>query len=233
MPKLGIKRSASLYVSKNCENHGSASKKALEGGGGGSKRPALGLNTSVLNLSINDCTCPICLEILLEPVQMPCHHEVCLPCFKAMTEQTNFHCPMCRMRISTWSRAASNANTLVNQQRWQQIQRAFPREIRDRVEGKTAAKLAESIKRDKENGATAQVSVQRPVAEPGAIRREYEEYLRREQERLRAEQESEEKLSLDLIQRVLVSARLTTGHCLTTRGVFDAVWSRFREKRTP
>ena len=28
------------------------------------------LNKS-LNLSINDCTCPICLEILIEPVRMP------------------------------------------------------------------------------------------------------------------------------------------------------------------
>ena len=204
MPKPGIKRSASLYVkSENRENEAPVHNKKVFNGVSDSKRVALGLNTSVLNLSINDCTCPICLEILFEPVQMPCHHEVCLPCFKAMTDKTNFHCPMCRMRISTWSRAASNSNTLVNQQRWAQIQKAFPNEIRDRVEGKTAIILAETMKKEKEEASTRPTVVQ-PVAEPGAIRREYEEYLRREQERIRAEQENEEKLSLDLIQRVLV-----------------------------
>lgn len=213
MPRIGIKRSASLYVSKshseNSENHHASPAAGKKAFGDGSKRLALGLNTSILNLSINDCTCPICLEILVEPVQMPCRHEVCLPCFKAMTDKTNFHCPMCRMRISTWSRAASNSNTLVNQQRWEQIQRAFPKEIRDRVEGKTASILAESMKKDKETAAASsgqqeqQTHHHQPVAEPGAIRREYEEYLRREQERIRAEQETEEKLSLDLIQRVL------------------------------
>ncbi len=38
--------------------------------------------SSLLSMSISDCTCPICLEILIEPVVMPCNHELCLPCFK-------------------------------------------------------------------------------------------------------------------------------------------------------
>lgn len=46
------------------------------------------------NLSITDCSCPICLEVLIEPVVLPCKHELCLPCFKDMMDQTNFLCPM-------------------------------------------------------------------------------------------------------------------------------------------
>lgn len=49
---------------------------------------------SVQNLSISDCSCPICLEVLIEPVVLPCKHELCLPCFKDMMDQTNFLCPM-------------------------------------------------------------------------------------------------------------------------------------------
>lgn len=49
---------------------------------------------NIQNLSITDCSCPICLEILIEPVVLPCKHELCLPCFKDMMDQTNFLCPM-------------------------------------------------------------------------------------------------------------------------------------------
>lgn len=237
----GLKRSASLYVGNkstaapNDENAPPSSKygkvSAMGGIGTGisrdaefkspaaKKKGALEANSSLLNLSITDCTCPICLEILVEPVQMPCNHEVCLPCFKAMTDKTNFLCPMCRMRISTWSRM--NSNTLVNQKRWQQIQRAFPKEISDRVEGKTAALLAESMRREKEEATNGGASSgggsdhhhhhhhnqQQHLVEPGAIRKEYEEYLRREQERIRIEKENEEKLSLQYIQQVIVSKK--------------------------
>lgn len=154
------------------------------------------------NLSITDCTCPICLEILVEPVVLPCKHELCLPCFSGMTDKTNFLCPMCRMRISTWSRTASNKNTLVNKERWDQIQKAFPNEIKDRLEGKTAAKLAASIDNDKEKTKSTKLQ---SVSKPGEIRQEYECILKREQERLRLEKEQEEKLSLQYIEQVIVS----------------------------
>lgn len=102
-----------------------------------------------LDLSLTDFSCPICLEVLIEPVKMPCSHELCLPCFKSMLDLTNFSCPMCRMRISSWSRYASNSNSLVNQERWEFIQKAFPIEIKNRIEGKTAQILTESIERQK------------------------------------------------------------------------------------
>ena len=173
-----------------------------------------------LNLSLNDCSCPICLEILVEPVQMPCHHELCLPCFKSMIDQTNLLCPICRLRISTWSRNASNSNTLINQARWEQIQRKFPNEIKVRMEGKTAQVISDSIEKYKKSGvmddtyktavafSSSQTSVSSSkktvhCAEPGEIRSEYLEYLKREEEKKRIEKENEEKLSLELIQKLV------------------------------
>lgn len=160
---------------------------------------------NLLNLTISDCTCPICLEILVEPVVLPCKHELCLPCFSGMTDKTNFLCPMCRMRISTWSRTASNNNTLVNIKRWEQIKKAFPNEIKDRVEGKTADKLIESYKHEKE--IQSKLS---NVSKPGEIRQEFEATIRREQDRLNAEKEQEEKLSENYIQQVIAQEERMT-----------------------
>jgi E3 ubiquitin-protein ligase RNF168 len=161
---------------------------------------------SNLNLSLNDCTCPICLEILVEPVKMPCSHELCLPCFKAMTDKTNFLCPMCRMRISTWSRSAANTNTLVDETRWAQIKAAFPREVRIRLEGKTAIYLEKEMREQQQVLNNKFTKTQEAkCAAPGEIGKEYKEYLRREEERIRLEKENEEKLSSQLIQQVIVS----------------------------
>ena len=109
---------------------------------------------------------------------------------------------MCRMRISTWSRTASNNNTLVDRDRWRQIQRAFPNEIKERAEGKTAERIEQQIKEEKENIAKANAVA---VCKQGEIQKEYEMMLAREQERLRAEREQEEQESLHYIQRVIVS----------------------------
>lgn len=87
-------------------------------------------------VSLEDCTCPVCMCILIEPVTMPCHHELCRPCFKQNVEEASLLCPMCRTRIGTWARHASKTKTLVNQQRWQQIQELFPKRVRLRLEGK-------------------------------------------------------------------------------------------------
>ncbi len=194
-----LKRGSSLHKSKPLIK--STSKSA--DGVASAKNPlvAIHLNGSspTLNLSISDCTCPICLEILVEPVVLPCKHELCLPCFSGMTDKTNFLCPMCRMRISTWSRTATNTNTLVNIERWNQIKKAFPNEVNDRIEGKSAEKFAKSIEQE-----NARIVKPQNVAQPGEIRKEYETIIQREMERLRAEKEQEEKMSLQYIQQVIV-----------------------------
>jgi hypothetical protein len=163
-----------------------------------SKSSAAKMSNPALNRSLTDFTCPICLEVLVEPVQMPCNHELCLPCFKTITDKVNLLCPMCRMRISSWSRA--NANSLVNKERWKEIQTLFPKEIKDRLEGRTAIRLAKELK---ENKFASSKEVQHSLTEPGEIRKEYEEYVRRENERIRLEKEQEEKKSLELIEKIM------------------------------
>ena len=79
--------------------------------------------------------CPICLEILIEPVQMPCKHELCIQCFKSHVEDTSLSCPMCRQRISIWVRRNAKNNTLVNQERWALIQSMFPERVQRRLDG--------------------------------------------------------------------------------------------------
>ena len=99
-------------------------------------------------------------------------------------EKTNFLCPMCRMRISTWSRNASNSNSLVNIERWSQIKKAFPIEIKNRMEGRTAKLIAEEIKRIKNTKSDVSSKEDEKsklnLSAPGEIRKEYEEYLKRE-----------------------------------------------------
>ncbi|XP_071085920.1 uncharacterized protein [Haliotis cracherodii] len=143
-------------------------------------------------VSLEDCTCPVCMCILIEPVTMPCHHELCRPCFKQNVEEASLLCPMCRTRIGTWARHASKTKTLVNQQRWGQIQELFPKRVRLRLEGK-----------DEEDD-SADVTFHRPVhlAAPGEIRKEYEEELNKLRQQLNQERRREELESEALIRRL-------------------------------
>lgn len=155
-----------------------------------------------LDCTLSDVTCPICLDIYIEPVTMPCGHELCLPCFKSMTDLTNFLCPMCRQRISTWYRNAANSNTLVNKDRWKFIQNHFSKELKNRIEGKTPQIIANEIEEHKK-GLHCASETSQACSKPGEIRKEYQEYLRREQERIRIEKENEEKQSLELIHKLI------------------------------
>ena len=126
-----------------------------------------------LDVSISDCSCPICLDILVEPVVMPCKHEVCLQCFDTILDQANLCCPLCRLRISTWSRTARLTNTIVNPERWKQIQQLFPNEIKNRLEGKTQENLVDAL-------ASMMPAIKKPkCADQGEIRKEYLALLKR------------------------------------------------------
>ena len=89
----------------------------------------------MISNSFTDYMCPICLQILIEPVVMPCEHELCRPCFKKNVEEANFVCPLCRMRISSWARRNTRKGTLVDSKRWEQIQRLFPEKCQKRLRG--------------------------------------------------------------------------------------------------
>uniref|UniRef100_A0A3P8VN83 RING-type E3 ubiquitin transferase n=1 Tax=Cynoglossus semilaevis TaxID=244447 RepID=A0A3P8VN83_CYNSE len=77
----------------------------------------------------------ICLEIFLEPVTLPCTHTFCKDCFLESVDKAALSCPLCRRRVSTWVRANSRNNTLVNEQLWQRIQISFPQQCERRRVG--------------------------------------------------------------------------------------------------
>jgi len=87
----------------------------------------------------------------------------------------------------------------VNIERWNQIRKAFPNEVNDRIEGKSAEKYAKSLEQE-----NTKVVKSLNIAQPGEIRKEYETILQREMERLRTERELEERTSLQYIQQVIV-----------------------------
>lgn len=88
------------------------------------------------NPTLSECTCPICMYILIEPVTLPCNHTLCMPCFQQNVQEVNLCCPLCRLRISAWARRATKDKSLVDQSRWKQIKEAFPQKVKNRMEGK-------------------------------------------------------------------------------------------------
>ncbi|XP_034534995.1 E3 ubiquitin-protein ligase rnf168-like [Notolabrus celidotus] len=142
-------------------------------------------------LSLDDCRCPVCLEILIEPVTLPCTHTFCKACFLQAVDQAALLCPLCRRRISVWCRLNSKNKTLINQTLWTTIQRSFPEQCERRQGGQEVS----------EEDA---VSLCCPrVSEPGEVRQEYEEQVIKLTEERRVIEEEERRASEDFIQRLL------------------------------
>lgn len=90
---------------------------------------------NVENASCEDYICPICLQLLIEPVVMPCKHELCKICFTQNVQEANLQCPICRVRISSWARRQARNGTLICQKRWELIQKLFPEKCEKRMRG--------------------------------------------------------------------------------------------------
>ncbi|XP_053279242.1 E3 ubiquitin-protein ligase rnf168 isoform X2 [Pleuronectes platessa] len=149
--------------------------------GGGVGRP----------LSLDDCRCPVCLEIIIEPVTLPCTHTFCKVCFLETVDKSTLCCPMCRKRVSSWARLNSRKNTLVDQQLWNQIQSSFPLQCERRLKGQ-------------EDEDDPGVLVFAPsVSRPGEVRQEYEDQIMKLTEEKRVMEEEERRASDELIQRLL------------------------------
>lgn len=118
-------------------------------------------STDRMTLSVEDCMCPICMCIMVEPVTMPCKHTLCYPCFKQNVEEASLACPMCRVRISVWARRSSKNGTLVNKKLWTQIQQLFPEKVEKRQKG-----LDDSIE---EPGKNVEVSLKFKVSGLGGF----------------------------------------------------------------
>ena len=141
--------------------------------------------------SLLECQCHICLEILIEPVTLPCNHTLCKACFKSTVEKAHLCCPFCRCRVSSWTRYHTWRNSLVNMELWEIIQKHYPEESRLRVSGQQSEEIIDDYL---------------PVhllSQPGELRREYEKQRSKEEAERWAIQEGENKASEDYIQRLL------------------------------
>ncbi|XP_014254727.1 E3 ubiquitin-protein ligase rnf168-like [Cimex lectularius] len=87
-------------------------------------------------LDVQDVLCPICWEIYIEPVSLPCNHDVCLNCLQRTVEKNSLVCPICRKRIGTFLRLAKNLKKIVNQPFWEEVKSQFPNEIKKKQKGK-------------------------------------------------------------------------------------------------
>ncbi|KAL6471274.1 hypothetical protein MHYP_G00199240 [Metynnis hypsauchen] len=142
-------------------------------------------------LTRSDCLCPICLEIFLEPVTLPCAHTFCKPCFLETVDKANLCCPLCRKRVSTWARLNGRNKTLVNLELWKRIQDAFPTQCQRRLNGTDDEEEINSL-------------MPKPrVSQPGELRREYEDQISKLVEEKRALEEAERRASEEYIQRLL------------------------------
>ncbi|CAN9511244.1 unnamed protein product [Ophioblennius macclurei] len=148
-------------------------------------------------LSREDCTCPVCLEIFVEPVTLPCAHTFCKECFLESVDKAALCCPLCRRRVSTWTRLHSRNNTLVNQQLWTRIQTCFPEQCERRQAGQEADHTDEH----------AVISFPR-VCQPGELRQEYEDQISKMTEERRVQDEEQRRASEELIQKLLDEEQL-------------------------
>ncbi|NWX10862.1 RN168 ligase, partial [Caloenas nicobarica] len=142
-------------------------------------------------LSLSDCLCQICMEIFVEPVTLPCSHTLCNSCFQLTVEKASLCCPFCRRRVSSWARYNARRNTLVNWELWEKIQKNYPKECEQRINGQD---LEEEI------------CVPRPqhqLSKPGELRQEYEAEISKVEAERRAHEQEENKASEEYIQQLL------------------------------
>ncbi|KAK4880154.1 hypothetical protein RN001_008300 [Aquatica leii] len=148
---------------------------------------SINITNNYNNLTLNDVLCPICRSILIEPVSLPCNHGFCSSCFEGTVANTNLVCPLCRIRIGSWLRTSRKDNKLVNNALWHVIQKTFPKQVKNKLDG------VEEYQEE---------SVPRLISVPGEIGREYEEERRKTNLELLKEREAECKASEEYIQKL-------------------------------
>uniref|UniRef100_UPI0035901B5C E3 ubiquitin-protein ligase RNF169-like isoform X1 n=1 Tax=Myxine glutinosa TaxID=7769 RepID=UPI0035901B5C len=152
--------------------------------------------SSLSSLRFRDCRCPICMDVLLEPVTLPCKHSFCLACFEQASQAVSLTCSMCRKRFATWARQASRRGSLVNVPLWRAVQKLMPIRCRRRIEerdninatngnaGATGAALSNNNNLEGDPSDTQEEEefeetsyTPKHICLPGEIRQEYQEQV--------------------------------------------------------
>ncbi|XP_012284978.1 titin homolog [Orussus abietinus] len=152
----------------------------------------LSLSRMSAEVNLRDLMCPVCRGILIEPVTLPCTHNLCLRCLKGTFEHNSLSCPLCRVRVGSWLRTATKSETLVNNGLWELIRTKFPREVESKHNGDEA-----DIELDSDYTRTNKI-----LSAAGEIRREYEAQLRIAEEEMRRQREAERIASEALIRKI-------------------------------
>lgn len=145
------------------------------------------------SLSFDDVMCPVCLDIVIEPVTMSCNHELCKECYMEHFKTCDFFCPICKRRLSTWARKAIATGTLVNEKKWLLVQKEYPDLVSNKQNG-NANPVFLQCKRQNNQGMK--------ISRPGEVNAEYatmrEQWLLQES----TEKQLEEEASLKLIKQI-------------------------------
>lgn len=79
-----------------------------------------------INTDMNNYLCPICLNLLIEPVKIECNHMFCYTCLDELMDNSNkeidFKCPMCRENLK------KNFNLKIDKTLENQIKNLFAKE---------------------------------------------------------------------------------------------------------
>jgi len=153
-----------------------------------------------LDLRVEDVGCPICLDILVEPITMPCDHKLCKPCFAKNLDLTSLECPFCKVRISIWARrAGKNINTLIDQRLWSYIQETFGDKVKKRLE----AEEGDGGQVDEDIFATAWFT--HNFVETGEIKKEFQSQKQELEAEDQARKDKDELKSQALIKKLLTT----------------------------
>ncbi|XP_017882047.1 uncharacterized protein LOC108626104 [Ceratina calcarata] len=152
----------------------------------------ISLIPSSVDISIRDLMCPVCRSILIEPVTLPCTHNLCLKCLKGTFEHNSLSCPLCRVRVGSWLRRATKTETLVNSELWHLIRTKFAKEVESKYNGDER-----NIDLDADFASTNKV-----LSTTGEIRQEYEAQLQKAKEEMQCQRKAEEIASKALIHKI-------------------------------
>lgn len=168
-------------------------------------------------MNVEEYICPICREILLEPVTLPCKHTSCYECLDKTLDSNKFQCFLCRKFIGSWYRNAKRKKVLVNEKLWKLIQNKFGDFVKKKRNGETIGNDVQSrvifysssieLACNFRMLVTEIISSRFPtsLSAPGEIKREFEQCEEKIQKEVEIIREKEEKLSAELIKQLEVT----------------------------
>ena len=143
--------------------------------------------------SLEDLGCPICLEILTEPVRLCCGHYLCKVCLDGQFEKSDFRCPLCKVRLSSWARRVKGG--FVDKEKWKLIQTLYPKEVESKLNGESSDLFINSC---------------RKISEKGEVEAEYKIKKAKFEEERSKEKAEQDSASEKFIEAMLENERLAS-----------------------